>query len=152
VSEHADGYFAIVLPDEDVWQGFYLDQTHDFRAGRYVEWYDAHLDDFGAVVESGKVFAHLDNREQAIISLLSPVGANYFAKADLPNVHLTATAIARLSGHRFFWIEGRWLPDGNYHAILGILTAQTVLDAQLEVVNLPSVYAMIHRGHFGSHP
>jgi hypothetical protein len=151
VNEDADGYYAIVLPDEDVWQGFFLDPAFDFRGGRYVESLNTRLDSLGAAISSGEVYSHLSNRDQAMVGLLSALVADYFSKLDLLQMTLAACGIARVSGYSFFWIEGRRLPNGNHHAILGILKAQTALDAQLEIIELPAVYSMIHRGHFGSH-
>jgi hypothetical protein len=124
VNENADGYYAIVLPDEDVWQGFFLDPAFDFRAGRYVESLDTRLDSLGAAISSGEVYSHLSNRDQAIVGLLSALVADYFSQPDLLQMTLAASGIARVSGYSFFWIEGRRLPNGNHHAILGILNAQ----------------------------
>ena len=146
MNENADGYFAIVLPDEGVWQGFCLDPAFDFCAGRYVESLATRLDSLGAAINSGEVYSHLSNRDQAMVGLLSALVADYFSKLDLLQMALAASGIARVSSYSFFWIEGRRLPDGNHHAILGILNAQTVLDAQLEIIELPAVYSMIHRG------
>ena len=106
MNENADGYFVIVLPDEDVWQGFFLDPAFDFRAGRYVESLDARLDSLGAAISSGEVYSHLSNRDQAIVGLLSALVADYFSKLDLPQMTLAASGIARVSGYSFFWIEG----------------------------------------------
>lgn len=151
MNDDADGYYAIILPDRGVWQGFFLNHEFDFRAGRYVESLDPGLDSIGAEIDAGQAFAHLSSREQAIARLLSTLVADHFANLELMQAMVGASAIARLSGHRFFWVEGRWLPSGYFRTTLDILEAETVLDAQLEIVELPAVHDMIHRGYFRSH-
>jgi hypothetical protein len=133
-----------VIPDQGLWLGFYLDHTYDFQAGRMVGALDCSLDGLGADITSGAAYAHLDNREQAIVGILSAMLAYEFTNADLSQVPITATAIAQLMGHRFFWVEGRVLSDGNHHATLGVLKARTVMDAQLEIVAIPAFSALIH--------
>ena len=145
MNDDADGYYAIILPDRGAWQGFFLNHEFDFRAGRYVESLDPGLDSIGAEIDAGQAFAHLSNREQVVARLLSTLVADHFANREVMQAMVGASAIARLSGHRFFWVEGRWLPSGHFRTTLDILEAETVLDAQLEIVELPAVHDMIHR-------
>lgn len=141
----ADGYCAIVISDQDLWLGLSLDHAQDFSAGRLVGALECGLDELGAEIASGEAYADLDNHEQAIVGILSTLLAIRFANAELAQVPIVASAIALLTGHRFFWVEGELLANGGYNTTLGILKARTVLDAQLEVVALPPFSALIHR-------
>ena len=105
---------------------------------------DSMLDTLGAEITSGAAYAHLDNREQAMVGILSTMLADEFANADLSKLPVTASAIAMLTGHRFFWVEGRVLANRDHYARLGILKAGTVLDAQLEIISIPAFSVLIH--------
>lgn len=141
------GYFGVVVPDKDFWQGFFIDDNAQAEAMAAIERMRAHP----MLSNAGKLFGRADvsHANQAIVgtccaTLVEAALAETGHMSEVPvkkaNTILATYgyALCRIIDRPYFWIEGRSAEGGVYTTIQPIHVS-TISQARTYINNMPAV-------------
>jgi hypothetical protein len=123
------GYAGLLLPDHQVWRGFYLQPVASTSG--FVALMRALVPPNlakNASVDPSTAELGLSAGDLALIGVLAAMMVHDAFDLDLTRVLLSASGIAQVSGLDFFWVEG-WDADGRINTSFGPLDADSVDEA-----------------------
>lgn len=136
---NAIGYFAVILPDEQLWQGFYLTPDPDtetlLNKFRVMIDHDASYSDQPRVNRSSPGVAMAD---QEVFGSIQAGLIDRVKARDLYGIGKFAPIIAKLANTNYFWVEGRE-NEGGTATTFARLGVSSIEEARRAISILPQI-------------